>query len=116
MTQLDALIDQLREVLEEERQALLRGTPSAISAVTERKTRLAEEIEAATGIPGVPLPASTALSALARYNQENAVICAAILRHLTDAIDRLHQHEPHRSYNSDGSEQSCAARHALGAA
>jgi len=40
----------------------------------------------------------------------------AMLRHLTDAIDRLRQIDLHRSYNADGSEQNCSAQHALGAA
>ena len=113
---LDDLIDELRAILEEERRALLSGTPPAINAITQRKLVLADTIETATVIPGTPRPHPDALTALARYNQENAVICAAMLRHLTAAIDRLHRYDPHRSYNSDGSEQSCSAQHALGAA
>ena len=113
---LDELIGELRDVLEEERHALLSGTPLAIHAIAQRKTLLAERIETATTIPGTPRPHPDALISLARYNQENAVVCAAMLRHLTAAIDRLRRYDPHRSYNSDGSEQSCSARHALGAA
>jgi hypothetical protein len=39
-----------------------------------------------------------------------------MLRHLTAALDRLRRIDLHRSYNSDGTEQRPAARHALGAA
>lgn len=115
-TRLGALVDDLRDVLEEERRALLSGTPDAINAIAQRKLALAETIEAATAGADASRPHPDALAALARYNQENAVICAAMLRHLTAAIDRLRHHDPHRSYNPDGSEQSSPARHALGAA
>lgn len=114
--QLTGLIDQLRDVLEEERRALLSGTAEAINAVAQRKLLLADRIEQATAIRGVPQPATAELVALARYNQENAVICDTMLRHLTAAIDRLRRQDPHRSYKSDGSEQSHSAKHALGAA
>jgi hypothetical protein len=67
-------------------------------------------------VPGTKRPDPALLQPLARYNQENAVICAAMLRHLTAAIDRLRRQDPHRSYNPDGSEQSHSSRHALGAA
>ena len=110
------LIDELAGVLAEERQALLSGTPESINAAAEKKSRVASRIEQATGAPGAPQPNADSLTALARYNQENAVICDAMLRHLTDAIDRLRQIDLHRSYNADGSEQSPQARHALGAA
>jgi flagellar biosynthesis/type III secretory pathway chaperone len=113
---LTELIEELRDVLEEERRALLSGTPATINAVTQRKNMIAELIDQATLVPGTSRPAPTLLQPLARYNQENAVICAAMLRHLTAAIDRLHQQDPHRSYNPDGSEQSRSAQHALGAA
>jgi flagellar biosynthesis/type III secretory pathway chaperone len=114
--ELGDLIGELRELLEAERRALLSGTAEAINAVTQRKMLVADMIETATMVPGAPRPPQEALVPLARYNQENAVICAAMLRHLTAAIDRLHGHDQHRSYNSDGSEQSGGARHALGAA
>src|SRR5579859_1984331 len=104
--QLTGLIDQLRDVLEEERRALLSGTAEAINAVAQRKLLLADRIEQATVIPGTQQPGAAELVALTRYNQENAVICDTMLRHLTAAIDRLRRQDPHRSYKSDGSEQS----------
>lgn len=111
-----ALIDELRDVLEDERRALLSGTAHAINAVTERKLMVAGMIEAATGLADAPKPALATLVPLARYNRENAVICEAMLRHLTAAIDRLRRHEAHRSYGPDGSEHYRSARHPLGAA
>jgi flagellar biosynthesis/type III secretory pathway chaperone len=113
--QLADLIEELRDVLQEERRALLSGTAEAIRAVTQRKLLLADRIEQATMVPG-PRPNPDLLIQLARYNQENAVICSAMLRHLTAAIDKLRRHNPHRSYKPDGSEQSRSAQHALGAA
>jgi hypothetical protein len=110
------LIDELREVLEEERRALLSGTAAAINAMTQRKMLVADMIEQATTVPGTPRPDPAALIPLARYNQENAVICATMLRHLTAAIDRLRRYDPHRSYKPDGSEQNRSVQHALGAA
>jgi flagellar biosynthesis/type III secretory pathway chaperone len=114
--QLTGLIDQLREVLEEERRALLSGTSEAINTVAQRKLLLAERIEQATAATAAPRPGAAELVALARYNQENAVICDTMLRHLTAAIDRLRRQDPHRSYKPDGSEQSQSAKHVLGAA
>jgi flagellar biosynthesis/type III secretory pathway chaperone len=113
---LSQLIDELASVLAEERQALLSGTPESINAAAQKKMGVAARIEEATGAPGAPRPDADSLTTLARFNQENAVICDAMLRHLTDAIDRLRQIDLHRSYNADGSEQSPQARHALGAA
>ena len=113
---LTELVDELRDILEQERRALLSGAPATITAVTQRKMLLADEIDQATMMPGAPRPNPTLLEPLARYNQQNAVICAAMLRHLSAAIDRLRQLDPHRSYGPDGAEQSHAARHALGAA
>jgi flagellar biosynthesis/type III secretory pathway chaperone len=110
------LIDDLRAVLEEERQALLSGTPERIGVVTQLKSMLADLIDQATLVPGTKRPDSDLLRPLARCNQENAIICAAMLRHLTAAIDRLRRQDPHRSYNPDGSEQLRASQHALGAA
>ena len=114
--QLAALIEELREVLEEERRALLGGTPAVINEVTQRKLLLAEQIEEATLVPGATRPDPALLQSLARYNQQNAVICAAMQRHLSAAIDSLRRQDPHRSYRADGSEGNHAARHALGAA
>jgi flagellar biosynthesis/type III secretory pathway chaperone len=113
---LEELIDELRDVLEEERRALLSGTAATINAVTQRKMLLADMIDQATMVPGTSRPDPASLRPLVRYNQENAVICAAMLRHLTAAIDRLRRQDPHRSYRPDGSEQSRSAQHALGAA
>ena len=110
------LIEELQELLEEERRALLSGTAAVINTVTERKMQLADRIDQATTVPGTPRPNRDALLPIARYNQENAIICAAMLRHLTAAIDRLRRQDHHRSYRPDGSEQSRSAQHALGAA
>jgi flagellar biosynthesis/type III secretory pathway chaperone len=113
---LPALLDELREVLEEERRMLVSGSAAAIMAVTQKKLALAETIEQEVTVPGTPLPSIEMLTRLARYNRENEIICGAMLRHLTAALDRLRRIDLHRSYNSDGSEQRPAARHALGAA
>jgi len=113
---LSELIEELRDVLERERQALLSGSPEAIRTVTQHKMLVADLIDQATMAPGTPLPSPDELAPLARYNQENAVICAAMLRHLTAAVDKLHRQDPHRSYGPDGSEQTRPAQHALGAA
>ncbi|HVC53094.1 MAG TPA: hypothetical protein VND87_13825 [Stellaceae bacterium] len=113
---LSALLDELTAVLEEERATLLSGGAEAINAVTRRKLSLAETIEAAVAAPDTPLPDLETLTRLARYNRDNAIICGAMLRHLTAALDRLRRIDLHRSYNSDGSEQRPAARHSLGAA
>jgi flagellar biosynthesis/type III secretory pathway chaperone len=110
------LVDQLRAVLEEERRALLSGTAEAIGAITQRKMVLADMLEQATVVPGVSRPSPDWLIPLMRYNQENAVICDAMLRHLTASIDKLRRRDPHRSYRSDGTEHSSSAQHALGAA
>jgi len=110
------LIDELQDVLALERRALLSGSAEAINGITQRKMLLADRIDQATMVPGTPRPNPALLRPLVRYNQGNAIICAAMLRHLTAAIDRLRRHDPHRSYKSDGSEQSRSARHALGAA
>lgn len=113
---LPSLLDELRDVLEEERRTLVGGSAAAITAVTQKKLALAETIEGEVKIPGTPLPSLETLTRLARYNRENEIICGAMLRHLTAALDRLRRIDLHRSYNSDGTEQRPAARHALGAA
>jgi len=113
---LDELIDELREILELERRALLSGTAETINAVTQRKMLVADMIDQTSMALGISRPDPALLRPLLRYNQENAVICATMLRHLTAAIDRLRRQDPHRSYRPDGSEQSRPARHALGAA
>jgi flagellar biosynthesis/type III secretory pathway chaperone len=119
MTQSDsrlaALLDQLRNVLKDERKALLSGQPIEIDAATQRKLLLAEEIERETD--GRSSQADIGLlKTLARYNRDNSVICTAMLRHMTAALDRLRQHDPHRSYRSDGSEQSPQNHRLVGAA
>jgi flagellar biosynthesis/type III secretory pathway chaperone len=110
------LIDELHDVLELERRTLLSGSAEAINAVTQRKMLVADMIDQATMVAGTPRPDPESLRPLVRYNQENAIICATMLRHLTAAIDRLHRQDPHRSYRADGSEQNRSAQHALGAA
>ena len=116
VSHLSELIDELADVLERERRALLSGTPEAINTITQHKMLVADLIEQATVMPGAQHPDETKLLPLARYNQENAIICATMLRHLTAAIDRLHRQDPHRSYLPDGSEHTRRAQHALGAA
>lgn len=113
---LPALLDELRAVLEEERRTLVSGSAEAIGAVIRRKLALAEAIEAEATVPDTPLPELETLTWLARYNRENAIICNAMLRHLTASLDRLRRIDLHRSYNPDGSEQRPSAQHALGAA
>jgi flagellar biosynthesis/type III secretory pathway chaperone len=113
---LSDLLDQLRQVLEIERHALLGGRPAEISEVTRRKLDLAEVIEREYAAGLVPQGAEESLIALARYNRENSVICTAMLRHLADALDHLRQHELHHSYNPDGSVDRRSSRQPLGAA
>ena len=114
--QLAELIGELRAILEEERRALLSGSAEAIGAIAQRKSAVAEWIEEATAAPGTQRPSAEMLTPLARYNQENGMICATMLRHLTDAVDRLRRHEPHRSYKPDGSEENRALLSKIGAA
>jgi flagellar biosynthesis/type III secretory pathway chaperone len=113
---LSDLLDELRQVLETERRALLGGRPEEISEVTRRKLDLAELIERESTAGLVPPAAEQALIALARYNRENSVICTVMLRHLADALDHLRQHELHHSYNPDGSVDRRSPRQPLGAA
>jgi flagellar biosynthesis/type III secretory pathway chaperone len=110
------LMAELRQVLEEERGALLSGRPERLSRVVERKLALAEMIETECTNPATVLPNLETLGWLDRYNQENSFICSAMLRHMTRAIDKLRQHELHRSYGPDGAENSPAAQNPLGAA
>jgi flagellar biosynthesis/type III secretory pathway chaperone len=113
---LPTLLGELKRVLEDERQILLAGNPERITAIAQCKLTLAEVIEEEAALPGSPIPSIETLTWLARYNRQNAAICSAMLRHLTQAIDRLRRHEPHRSYKPDGSESSPPAAHTLGAA
>ncbi|MGH6980151.1 MAG: hypothetical protein ACREFC_02995 [Stellaceae bacterium] len=113
---LASLLDDLRAVLEEERRTLLSGIPAKLQIVTQRKLDLADAIEQETK-PGTSAEADLSqLKALARYNRENSVICGAILRHMTGALDRLRQRDPHRSYREDGSEQNPPSGRLVGAA
>jgi flagellar biosynthesis/type III secretory pathway chaperone len=113
---LAALLAELRVLLEREREAFLSGSPERIAAVAQRKLALAELIEREAALPEAIAPSADALTALARYNRENGVICAAMLRHMTQALDKLRRSEPHRSYRPDGSEHTPPAPHPLGAA
>jgi hypothetical protein len=109
------LIGELLEALRHERRALLSGTAAAINSATQHKMLIADLIEEAT-VAGAAPPNPDVLRPLVRYNQENAVICTAMLQHLIGAIDRLRAQDPHRSYSADGSERKQSAQHALGAA
>lgn len=113
---LASLLDELRRVLEEERGILLSGVPARLQQVTTQKHALAEAIEDATRPGTTPLPDLHLLKTLARYNRENSVICHAILRHMTAALDRLRQNELHRSYRADGTEQNPPSGRLVGAA
>lgn len=113
---LSSLLAELRQILEEERAILLSGSPQLVAAVVQRKLVLAEMIERECGVPENEPPSMDTLNWLARYNRENSVICSAMLRHLTRTIDKLRQHELHRSYGPDGTEQIPPAQHPLGAA
>jgi flagellar biosynthesis/type III secretory pathway chaperone len=113
---LTGLLEELQRVLVEERQTLLSGNPERINAIAQCKLTLAEVIEEEAARPGAPSPSAATLAALARYNRQNAAICSAMLRHMTQAVDKLRRHEPHRSYKPDGSESSPPAPHSLGAA
>lgn len=116
MDRLLILCAQLQQLLEEERTALLAGNPELITAVASQKRTLADQIEAEAMRTKVEQPSAEQLIRLARYNRENSVICSAMLRHMTEAIDKLRQYEPHRSYRADGSERTQAVRNTLGAA
>lgn len=113
---LSVLLGQLRDLLEQEREAFLAGSPERIAALAQRKLALADRIEKEAATPGAIAPSAASLAWLARYNRENGVICSAMLRHMTQAIDILRRAEPHRSYRPDGSEHNPPAPHTLGAA
>ncbi|HTV88280.1 MAG TPA: hypothetical protein VME41_04615 [Stellaceae bacterium] len=109
------LFARLQQLLEEERAALLSGSPERVMAAVGHKLELADKIEAQAARPEAAMSIA-ALNRIARYNRDNAVICTAMLRHLTQALDKLRRAEPHRSYLPDGSERNPPARHTLGAA
>ena len=109
------LLRELRQVLKDERAALLSGHPERIETITAHKLALVDQIEHAADHRS-PQTELGALQTLARYNRENAVICSAMLRHMTAALDRLRQHDPHRSYLPDGSERNPPTQRLVGAA
>jgi flagellar biosynthesis/type III secretory pathway chaperone len=113
---ISTLLADLRQVLEEERAALLSGRPEPLSRVVERKLALAEMIETECANSADAPPNVETLGWLERYNQENSIICSAMLRQMTRTIDKLRQHELHRSYGPDGAETSPPAQNPLGAA
>jgi flagellar biosynthesis/type III secretory pathway chaperone len=113
---LDALLAELRALLMQEREALLSGSPERIAAVAQCKLALADRIEREAAICATLAPNAGTLLQLARYNRENGAICAAMRRHMMQAIDKLRRCEPHRSYRPDGSEHNPPAGHTLGAA
>lgn len=117
MDRLLMMFAQLQELLEEERGALLAGEPERITAIALQKRALADAIEAEAAAQSLnEQPDREQLRRLARYNRENSVICSAMLRHMIEAIDKLHRYEPHRSYRADGSERAQTVRNTLGAA
>lgn len=116
MNRLFELLADLQQALDDERAALLSGRSQQIAAVAERKRALLDRIEAEAAPPDAPPPDPDQLVGLSRRNRENAMICAAMLRHLTQAVDKLRQFEPHRSYCPDGSERRRASRNPLGCA
>jgi hypothetical protein len=115
-TPLQALLEDLRAALHEERRALLSANPARVDAAIVRKLALAEEIERATPVGEQPSVDDRTLVELARYNRENHVICSAILRHVMASLDRLRQRDPHRSYGPDGSERDPPDHRLVGAA
>jgi flagellar biosynthesis/type III secretory pathway chaperone len=110
------LLEELRRVLEEERRIMLSGVPSRLDAVTQHKLALADAIESQTQADVSATADLHELKALARYNRENSIICGALLRHMTAALDRLRQRDPHRSYRADGSEHNPPSQRLVGAA
>jgi flagellar biosynthesis/type III secretory pathway chaperone len=113
---LATLLEELRRALEEERGILLAGDAEQINAITQRKMVLADAIERASTNLDHAAPVREDVRRLARYNRENSVICTAILRHMTAALDKLRQRDPHRSYGPDGAEHNPPSQRPLGAA
>jgi flagellar biosynthesis/type III secretory pathway chaperone len=119
MTKVDgisALLAELRQVLEEERAALLCGDLGRLTGAVDRKLALAETIENEYPANAAVQPSSATLHWLYRFNQGNSIICSAMLRHLTRTIDKLRHQQPHRSYGPDGAESSPSVQKPLGAA
>ena len=115
-TRLTEMLGELRQILEDERSILLSGNPARITVVVERKLLIAEMIECECKMPGVAAPSVETILWLDRYNRGNSVICSAMLRHLTQTLDKLRQREAHRSYGPDGEETSPQEQTPLGAA
>jgi len=111
-----ALIAELQQLLEEERSILLSGNPGQITGVVARKLVVAEKIDDECQKSGSAAASAEALIALDRYNRGNSIICSAMIRHLSQTIDRLRQRECHRSYTSDGAENAPLTPNPLGAA
>ena len=111
-----ALIAELQQLLEEERSILLSGRPKQITDIVTRKLMIAEKIETECQKSGSAAPSREALIALDRYNRGNSIICSAMIRHLTQMIDKLRQRECHRSYTPDGAENTPPTPNPLGAA
>lgn len=113
---LPMLLDAMHRVLDEERTALLSGSPDQITAATQRKLALADRIERECPAPPASQSERDRIAELARYNRENAMICSAMLTHMTAALDKLRGHDPHRSYAADGNDRTPAAPNVLGSA
>jgi flagellar biosynthesis/type III secretory pathway chaperone len=113
---LSGLLRELHEVLEEERGMLLSGRPQRVVRAVERKLQLAAEIESAWARTGIARPDRETVLRLDSLNRGNAVICSAVLRHLTRTLDRLRRGDSHRSYRPDGGEAQPPAPGRLGAA
>lgn len=110
------LLAMLRQVLEDERSALLAGSPERIASVVERKLALAERIANECLLPEALRASADTVRQLDRYNRGNGAICSVMLRHLTQAVDHLHRRELHRSYGPDGAESRPPTQNPLGAA
>jgi hypothetical protein len=113
---LGELLAKLHEALQDERRSLLSGQPQQVGRAVERKLRLAAAIETAWTQAGRERADRETVLRLDRLNRGNAVICSAVLRHLTRTIDRLRVGEAHRSYRPDGGETQPPAPGRLGAA
>jgi hypothetical protein len=115
-SRVSALIAELQQLLEEERGILLSGSPKQITDLVQRKLMIAEKIETECQKSGSAALSGKALIALVRYNRGNSIICSTMIRHLTQTIDKLRQREYHKSYTSDGAENTPPRPNPLGAA
>jgi len=115
-SKISTLLKELQQVLEEERSILLSGNPERLTGAVKQKLAIADKLEMECTKPETVPPTLEKLIWLDRYNQENSIICSAMLRQITRTIDKLRQHELHRSYGPDGAESSPIAQNALGAA